>query len=218
MSKIKTAEIVVKSANVENASKITVEATQAVINKVQEVQKIVGSIMSISKQTNLLALNASIEAARAGDAGKGFAVVANDVRELAEETNTASNEIKGIITELVEDVQKAMSSIDDTVKSVAEQNEMIGTVGENFDSINVNVTEMLSRFKEIGEGMKSIAASTTEINDSISNLSATSEEVASLSNQGVKSSDDAARKFDEFKGTLGEIFMQANKLKDMQTD
>lgn len=207
-----------KSANVENASKITVEATQAVINKVQEVQKIVGSIMSISKQTNLLALNASIEAARAGDAGKGFAVVANDVRELAEETNTASNEIKGIITELVEDVQKAMASIDDTVKSVAEQNEMIGTVGENFDSINVNVTEMLSRFKEIGEGMKSIAASTTEINDSISNLSATSEEVASLSNQGVKSSDDAVEKFDEFKGILGEIFMQANKLKDMQTE
>lgn len=211
-------ELKEKSANVENASKITVEATQAVINKVQEVQKIVGSIMSISKQTNLLALNASIEAARAGDAGKGFAVVANDVRELAEETNTASNEIKGIITELVEDVQKAMASIDDTVNSVSEQNEMIRTVGENFDSINVNVTEMLSRFEEIGEGMKSIAASTTEINDSISNLSATSEEVASLSNQGVKSSDDAVEKFDEFKGILGEIFMQANKLKDMQTE
>ena len=211
-------ELKEKSANVEKASKVTVEATQAVINKVQEVQKIVGSIMSISKQTNLLALNASIEAARAGDAGKGFAVVANDVRELAEETNTASNEIKGIITELVEDVQKAMASIDDTVNSVSEQNEMIRTVGENFDSINVNVTEMLSRFEEIGEGMKSIAASTTEINDSISNLSATSEEVASLSNQGVQSSDDAVEKFDEFKGILGEIFMQANKLKDMQTE
>ena len=207
-----------KSADVEQTSNVTVEATQAVINKVQEVQKIVGSIMSIAKQTNLLALNASIEAARAGDAGKGFAVVANDVRELAEETNTASVEIKNIITELVEDVQKAMASIDDTVNSVSEQNEMIQTVGENFDSINENVTEMLSRFSEIGEGMKSIASSTAEINDSISNLSATSEEVASLSNQGVQSSDDAAREFDEFKTILGEIFMQANKLKDMQTE
>ncbi len=207
-----------KSANVEQQSKVTVEATQAVINKVEEVQKIVGSIMSIAKQTNLLALNASIEAARAGDAGKGFAVVANDVRELAAETNTASTEITGIINELVEDVQKAMASIDDTVNSVAEQNEMIQTVGENFDSINENVTEMLSRFAEIGEGMKSIAASTTEINDSISNLSATSEEVASLSNEGVKSSDDAVEKFGEFKEILGEIFMQANKLKDMQTE
>ncbi len=205
-----------KSQDVARTSQVTVETTQAVINKVEEVQKIVGSIMSISKQTNLLALNASIEAARAGDAGKGFAVVANDVRELAAETNTASTEITNIINELTEDVQKAMSSIDDTVASVSEQNEMIETVGDNFDSINDNVTEMLSRFAEIGEGMKSIASSTTEINDSISNLSATSEEVASLSSQGLESSDRAVERFDEFKGILGQIFQQANKLKDMQ--
>ncbi len=206
-----------KSQDVARTSQVTVETTQAVINKVEEVQKIVGSIMSISKQTNLLALNASIEAARAGDAGKGFAVVANDVRELAAETNTASTEITNIINELTEDVQKAMASIDDTVASVSEQNEMIETVGENFDSINDNVTEMLDRFQVIGEGMKSIASSTTEINDSISNLSATSQEVASLSNQGLESSDRAVEKFEAFKGTLGQIFQQANKLKDMQT-
>ncbi len=206
-----------KSQDVARTSQVTVETTQAVINKVEEVQKIVGSIMSISKQTNLLALNASIEAARAGDAGKGFAVVANDVRELAAETNTASTEITNIINELTEDVQKAMASIDDTVASVSEQNEMIESVGENFDSINDNVTDMLARFEEIGEGMKSIAASTTEINDSISNLSATSEEVASLSNQGVQSSDDAVEKFGEFKTILGNICQQANKLKDMQS-
>ena len=207
-----------KSQDVARTSQVTVETTQAVINKVEEVQKIVGSIMSISKQTNLLALNASIEAARAGDAGKGFAVVANDVRELAAETNTASTEITNIINELTEDVQKAMASIDDTVASVSEQNEMIETVGDNFDSINDNVSEMLSRFEEIGKGMESIAASTTEINDSISNLSATSQEVASLSNQGVESSDRAVEKFDTFKNTLGQIFQQANKLKDMQTE
>ena len=205
-----------KSEAVARQSQITVDATQAVINKVEDVQKIVGSIMSISKQTNLLALNASIEAARAGEAGKGFAVVANDVRELAAQTNTASTEITSIINELNEDVQKAMSSIDDTVASVSEQNQMIESVGDNFDSINDNVSEMLSRFSEIGEGMKSIAASTTEINDSISNLSATSQEVASLSNQGVSASDEAVSKFDDFKDILGQIFQQANKLKDMQ--
>lgn len=211
-------ELKEKSKNVSEQSQVTVAATQAVIDKVEEVQKIVGSIMSISKQTNLLALNASIEAARAGEAGKGFAVVANDVRELAEETNTASTQITDIINELNEDVQKAMASIDDTVNSVSEQNNMIESVGENFNCIDENVTEMLSRFSEIGEGMKSIAASTTEINDSISNLSATSQEVASLSNEGVRSSDEAVAQFDEFKGILGNIFQQANKLKDMKSN
>ncbi|SEG09543.1 methyl-accepting chemotaxis protein [Butyrivibrio sp. Su6] len=211
-------DLKIKSEDVSKQSQVTVDATQAVINKVEEVQKIVGSIMSISKQTNLLALNASIEAARAGEAGKGFAVVANDVRELADETNTASTKITNIINELNEDVQKAMASIDDTVASVSEQNAMIESVGENFNSINENVTEMLDRFAEIGEGMKQIASSTTEINDSISNLSATSQEVASLSNEGVRSSDMAVEKFEGFKKILGEIFQQANKLKDMQTD
>ena len=210
-------ELKEKSQDVTRTSQVTVDATQAVIDKVEEVTKIVSSIMSIAKQTNLLALNASIEAARAGEAGKGFAVVANDVRELAAETNTASTEITNIINELNEDVQKAMASIDDTVASVSEQNEMIESVGENFNSINENVSEMLSRFSEIGEGMKSIAASTTEINDSISNLSATSQEVASLSNEGVNASETAVDKFESFKKILGNIFQQANKLKDMQT-
>lgn len=209
-------ELKEKSQDVTRTSQVTVDATQAVINKVEEVTKIVSSIMSIAKQTNLLALNASIEAARAGEAGKGFAVVANDVRELAAETNTASNEITNIINELNEDVQKAMASIDDTVASVSEQNEMIESVGDNFNSINENVSEMLSRFSEIGEGMRSIAASTTEINDSISNLSATSQEVASLSNEGVNASETAVEKFESFKKILGNIFQQANKLKDMQ--
>lgn len=211
-------ELKEKSQDVASTSQITVEATQAVINKVEEVQKIVGAIMSISKQTNLLALNASIEAARAGEAGKGFAVVANDVRDLAGETNNASTEITRIINELTEDVQKAMSSIDDTVASVAEQNDMIEIVGNNFDSINATVNDMLSRFSDIERGMESISASTTEINDGISSLSATSQEVAALSNDGVRSAEEAVTQFDSFKSILLEIFQQANKLKDMQTE
>ena len=211
-------DLKVKSRDVSTASKITVDATQAVMNKVEEVQNIVGSVMSISTQTNLLALNASIEAARAGEAGKGFAVVANNVRELAAETNTASTEITNIIAELNEDVQKAIASIDDTVNTVGEQNEMIESVGESFNSINENVSEMLTRFAQIAEGMKSIAESTTEINDSISNLSATSEEVASLSNEGAQASEQAVEKFEAFKMILLDIFQQANKLRDMQTN
>jgi len=205
-----------KSQDVSRASQITVDATQAVIDKVEEVQSIVGSIMAISTQTNLLALNASIEAARAGEAGKGFAVVANNVRELAADTNTASTKITNIINELNEDVQKAMFSIDETVTTVDKQNEMIESVGESFSSINNNVSGMITLFSHIAEGMKSIAESTAEINDSISTLSATSQEVASLSNEGAIASDEAADKFNAFKKILNEISRQANKLREIQ--
>ena len=208
-------DLKIKSKDVSKASQITVDATQAVIDKVEEVKNIVSSIMSISTQTNLLALNASIEAARAGEAGKGFAVVANNVRELAAETNKASNEITNIINELNEDVQKAMFSIDDTVTTVDKQNEMIESVGESFNSINNNVSGMITRFSHIAEGMKSIAESTTEINDSISTLSATSQEVASLSHEGAKSSDEATEKFNAFKTILEDISEQANKLREI---
>ena len=59
----------------------------------QEIGKVIRTITSIAQQTNLLALNATIEAARAGEAGKGFAVVANEVKELAKQTATATEDI-----------------------------------------------------------------------------------------------------------------------------
>lgn len=207
-----------KSSNVEKDSQVTVESTKAVTNKVEEVQNIVGTILSISKQTNLLALNASIEAARAGEAGKGFAVVADEIRQLSEQTNTASNQITTIISELTEDVNKAISSIDKTVESVHEQNEMITETGEKFETINENVEALIEQFKGIENGMRSIVTSTTEINDSISNLSATSEEVASLSNEGVTTSNTAVAKFKEFDQILSGIYEQAKKLASLQNE
>ena len=207
-----------QAAGVEADSQVTVESTRAVLDKVREVQNIVGLILSISKQTNLLALNASIEAARAGAAGAGFAVVAEEIRQLSEQTNTASGEISRIIGELTTDADHAMESIDRTVVSVREQNGMISTAQDNFVEIHANVSELIERFSEIGEGMKAIVASTAVINDSISSLSATSEEVAALSSEGLTSSNKAVMQFTDFDRTLAGIYEQAEKLRMMQND
>ena len=197
-----------------DASATTVDATVAVTNKVEEVRGIVGNIMAIANQTNLLALNASIEAASAGEAGRGFAVVADEIRGLSEQTNDASTQITAIIDELTTDAGKALESTNHTADTLQQQNEMIGSVGENFESINANVSQLLSRFEYLGQGIQAILHSTTEINDSISQLSASSEEVASLSNEGATSSNEAVAKFDEFDVTLNKLYHQSERLKN----
>ena len=75
-----------------------------------EIAGVVKVITSIAEQTNLLALNATIEAARAGEAGKGFAVVANEVKELATQTATATDEIEGKIGAIQSDARAATGS------------------------------------------------------------------------------------------------------------
>ncbi len=204
-----------KAEGVSKASDITHESTQSVLERIEAVENIVGSIIAIAKRTNLLALNASIEAARAGEAGKGFAVVAEDVRKLSEQTNEASNEIAGIITELTKEASKAMESVEQTVESVKAQNEAIMTTEESFNSINESVGVLLNNVDTIGEKMEAIAEATNEISDNISNLSATSQEVASLSNEGANASSTAKEKFDELHQLLRKINAEAGKLSNM---
>ena len=205
-----------KAGSVKAASEITAESTKAVLEKIEEVRAIVGSILSISSQTNLLALNASIEAARAGEAGSGFAVVAEEIRQLSVQTNLASNEITKIIGELTLDANKAMESIDNTVSSVEHQNEVIKETENSFKVINQNVGELIHNINEIGNSMEMIDQSTIEIDANISNLSAMSEEVSALSNNGLEKTEHAVQSFDAFKGALIGISEEAEKLKKLQ--
>ena len=207
-------ELKQQSKNVQETSQTTVEVIERLTARVDEVQNIVGSILQISSQTNLLALNASIEAARAGEAGKGFAVVADEIRQLSEQTKSASDNIIEIINELNEDTKLANESIENSVASVQKQNEMIDSTGKRFEDINSEMKELAAKISNTEKSMQSIFSSTEAISDSISQLSATSEEVAASSTEGVRASEASVEHMDQCNLLLQNIYGLAQELKE----
>ena len=195
-------------AKSDEASTINAE-TATMTSELQEtavtVKDIVGTILNISGQTNLLALNASIEAARAGEAGKGFAVVADEIRALSEHTKESAEEIASTIDNLISSVNTASSNMQKSVDSANEQGQMIVETGEKFETILEMITDLTRRVAAISDNVDGCVEANGKVMDAISNLSATSEEVAASAESSITISHDCETDMESTKAVLKEI-------------
>lgn len=121
--------------------------------QMQEIQNIVQTITSISEQTNLLALNASIEAARAGEHGKGFAVVAEEVRKLAEQTNSATTHVRGVLHRIEADATNADTKMQRTLALSSSQVLAIDEVHDAFNQLSAAITSISEHLTALDNSM-----------------------------------------------------------------
>ncbi|WP_436534763.1 methyl-accepting chemotaxis protein [Actinoplanes sp. HUAS TT8] len=156
-----------------------------------EIGDVIRLITSIAEQTNLLALNATIEAARAGDLGKGFAVVASEVKDLAQETAKATEDIGGRVAAIQADTGTAITAI-------AEIGEIIARISDYQTTIAAAVEEQTATTGEMNRGVSEAAGGVSEIADGIEALATATR----LTNENVADAQRAAAELAQMSGDL----------------
>ena len=156
----------------------------------QSIGEVVKLIEDIASQTNLLALNATIEAARAGDAGKGFAVVANEVKNLANQTAKATEDISKQIVEIQDATSDAVQSMDTINSSIEDISSAVETIASAVDEQSSATREISQSVLSASDNTRSVSENIADVESSAAETSSTSDNLLSEANILQKKSED----------------------------
>ncbi len=184
------------------------ESVGETANVVAQISQSAELIISIANQTNLLALNASIEAARAGEAGKGFAVVADNIKDLAEESNDAANEITGMLKQIT-DLSDKNKSLTEDIKVATEEE------GDALTSMSASFEEMLSMLRETENGNKQIVNLVQTLDGDKNSILDSVEALSSVSEENAASTQETSASLSMLDSNMENVVEQAENLKQV---
>ncbi|NVJ91956.1 MAG: CZB domain-containing protein [Methylocystaceae bacterium] len=153
-----------------DAVNMAVEKTTMLAKSSEQIGDIVSQIDAIAEQTNLLALNATIEAARAGEAGKGFAVVASEVKNLANQTSRATQDINARISTLLNEMDEITKSMSVGNEAVNSGQKVIGDLYNRLGQMNTQVNNVTGKVEEIASILSQQTQAANEVADGTSNI------------------------------------------------
>jgi methyl-accepting chemotaxis protein len=208
------------AANSEKARAISEEATaqaesiSAMMQQLglaaQEIGKVTETITDISSQTNLLALNATIEAARAGAAGKGFAVVANEIKELARQTATATEDIKAKIAGVQNSAGGAIADIEKIAGVIKEVSSIVSSIAAAIEEqatvtrdVAGNIAQASAGVKDANERVSQTASVSKSIAQDIAGITTGVDSIAEGGKQVQESSSDLSQLGEQLKNIVG---------------
>ncbi|WCM59834.1 methyl-accepting chemotaxis protein [Paenibacillus polymyxa] len=162
-----------------------------------EITTMTGYVSEIASQTSLLSLNASIEAARAGEAGKGFAVVANEVKKLANQSESAVKKIYTAVDGITQAMDKVKTSVAQSQELFREQEKATSSTGESFTEISGKVQQIAGQVSKLSTDMNVSRELSLQVQQAIENISAITQQSAAGSEEITASTVEQKRSFEE---------------------
>jgi methyl-accepting chemotaxis protein len=213
------ADAVTRAADAMGAVRESSEAATAAITqlgaKSDQIGGITQTITQIAEQTNLLALNAAIEAARAGEQGRGFAVVAEEVRKLAEESQTAAATISALISQIQSDTTTTIAVVEAGTQRSKQSTQVVEEAREAFLALGQSVNDMSGRVEEITAVVREIAASAQVVNASMADAATVAEESSAATQEVSASAHETSASTQMFASTASDLAVSAHGLAEL---